>query len=247
MPFTGLSSTTTAMSCGSLCAWLYAGSPCQVPQYVLPFFGSYVDSNVPATRDTPSSQCSAVKKTVGEISVPVHSSQVPSENACCASSAPTSGWPFPSGTPYVIAAVPAANTSKDPAAARAANNVFLNFSSPFLGHAQSSARFCAQAVVSATCSAASRSSSHVRSFTRGRPSFSPAARSSSSMLAQPVYSTACTPLSARTASTASAVTSSRCARRPASTSSRRSVAVSVASFLFVPMIPVGPRLIQPAQ
>ncbi len=36
------------------------------------------------------------------MSVPVHSSQVPSENACCASSAPTYGWPLPSGSPFVI-------------------------------------------------------------------------------------------------------------------------------------------------
>ena len=35
--------------------------------------------------------------------------------------------------------------------------------------------------------------------------------------------------------------------RPARASSSRSSTVSVASFLFVPMTPVGPRLIQPAQ
>src|SRR3954465_9762954 len=99
MPLTALSRTTTAMSCGSLCAWLYAGSACQVPVYVVPVFASYDESNVTLTRASPSSQCAAVRNTVGEISVPLHSSHVPSENACGASSAPTYGWPSPSGAP----------------------------------------------------------------------------------------------------------------------------------------------------
>jgi len=45
------------------------------------------------------------------MSVPVHSSQVPSENACCASSAPTYGCPLPSGSPFVIPAATPAQTS----------------------------------------------------------------------------------------------------------------------------------------
>jgi hypothetical protein len=70
-----------------------------------------VDANVTSTWSTPRSQCSAVRKTCDEISVPVHSSHVPSENACGASSAPTSGCAFPSGTPFVIALPAAAKTS----------------------------------------------------------------------------------------------------------------------------------------
>ncbi len=70
-----------------------------------------VEANVTSTRLTPRSQCSAVRKTCDEISVPVHSSHVPSENACVASSAPTSGCAFPSGTPFVIALPAAAKTS----------------------------------------------------------------------------------------------------------------------------------------
>ena len=61
---------------------------------------------------TPSSQWAAVRKTVEEISVPVHSAQVPSEKACCASSAPTSGCPLRSGCPLVIAAAGAATVSE---------------------------------------------------------------------------------------------------------------------------------------
>src|SRR4051812_46020418 len=103
MPLTALSNTTTAMSCGSLCAWLKLESACHVPQYVLPVAELYDESNVTATRLTPMSQCAAVRNTVGEMSVPEHSSHVPSENACGASSAPTHGWALPSGPPLVIA------------------------------------------------------------------------------------------------------------------------------------------------
>jgi hypothetical protein len=60
----------------------------------------------------PSSQCAAVRKTVEEISVPVHSAQVTSEKACCASSAPTSGCRLWSGCPLVIFAAGAAMTSE---------------------------------------------------------------------------------------------------------------------------------------
>src|SRR6266498_3696690 len=46
-------------------------------------------------------QCPAVRKTVGEIRVPEHTATFsPSSSA---TSAPTLGWPFPSGTPKVIA------------------------------------------------------------------------------------------------------------------------------------------------
>ena len=63
-----------------------------------------------ATRGWPS-QWAAVRKTFGAISVPVHVAQVPSEYACGASSAPTSGWPLPSGTPYVMALLTATTAS----------------------------------------------------------------------------------------------------------------------------------------
>src|SRR5207247_969395 len=86
-----------------------------------------------------------------------------------------------------------------------------------------------------------------QSFTRGRPDFSPAARSSSSIAVQPAYSTTLRPRSASSASTAAAVASGFGSSRPAAASSSRSSTVSVASFLFVPITPVGPRLIQPAQ
>ena len=62
-----------------------------VLKIVLPVAATYAESNVTATRSTPSSQCAAVKNTRGAINVPEHSSHVPSANACCASNAPTSG------------------------------------------------------------------------------------------------------------------------------------------------------------
>ena len=40
---------------------------------------TFASSYVAAMRSTPKSQCSAVRKTVGAISVPVHPAQVPSE------------------------------------------------------------------------------------------------------------------------------------------------------------------------
>ena len=70
-----------------------------------------VEANVTSTRSTPRSQCSAVRNTRAEISVPVHSSHVPSENACVASSAPTAGCALPSGSPFVIALPAAAKAS----------------------------------------------------------------------------------------------------------------------------------------
>ena len=54
--------------------------------------------------------------------MPVHSSQVPSEKACVASSAPTSGWAFPSWVPFVIALPAAAKAS---AAASTTNRLAL--------------------------------------------------------------------------------------------------------------------------
>jgi hypothetical protein len=81
----------------------------------------------------------------------------------------------------------------------------------------------------------------------GLPPFSPAARSASSMAIQPSYSTTSTPRSKSSASTAAAVASGFGSSRPAAASSSRVSTVSAASFLFVPMTPVGPRLIQPAQ
>jgi hypothetical protein len=39
---------------------------------------SYSDANVIAIRSTPQSQCAAVRKTVGEMSVPEQDAQVPS-------------------------------------------------------------------------------------------------------------------------------------------------------------------------
>jgi hypothetical protein len=50
-----------------------------VPLYVALLPATYVEAKVTATRLTPSSQWAAVRKTVGEISVPVHSAHVPSE------------------------------------------------------------------------------------------------------------------------------------------------------------------------
>src|SRR5215218_4215638 len=88
-----------------------------------------------------------------------------------------------------------------------------------------------------------RSSSHVASFTRGRPSGSPAARSAASIASHPSYGTASAPRSRRRSSSWS---SEPRASFPARASSSSASTVSVASFLFVPITPVGPRLIQPA-
>ena len=91
-----------------------------------------------------------------------------------------------------------------------------------------------------------RSFSHVCSFTRGRPSGSPALRSAASIACQPA---------ARRAPRRGAPRAPRAFvwsphllrfRRPARASSSSASTVSVASFLFVPMTPLGPRLIQPA-
>jgi hypothetical protein len=66
---TGWSSTTTAMSWGSLCCWPNSGSPWNVPAYT----GSpswYAVEKVTRTRSSPpSSQWAAVRTTVGLISV----------------------------------------------------------------------------------------------------------------------------------------------------------------------------------
>src|SRR5262249_47801852 len=88
----------------------------------------------------------------------------------------------------------------------------------------------------------SSSSSHVRSFTRGRPSGSPALRSRASIARQPSSSTYRVPFSSRSRARSPPCEDSRPAR--ASSSSRSTV--SVASFLFVPITPLGPRLIHPA-
>src|SRR5581483_9400396 len=90
----------------------------------------------------------------------------------------------------------------------------------------------------------SSSRSHAVSFTRGRPSGSPAARSAASIACQPSYSTNSAPFSPRTSprSRGEAAWS-----LPPRASASSSSTVSVASFLFVPITPHGPRLIQPAQ
>jgi hypothetical protein len=98
-PVTGLSNTPTARSYGSLWAPRNRGSACHVPQYVVPDPSVHCESNVTATSSTPWSQCAAVRKTVGEMSVPLHGAHVPSEYACGARSAPTFGWSLPSGWP----------------------------------------------------------------------------------------------------------------------------------------------------
>src|SRR5215211_2898229 len=71
-------------------------------------------------RVRPQSQWAAVRKTVGEISVPLHVAQVPSEYACGASSAPTLGWRLPSTCPLTTAEAvpPNANTSATAVIAR---------------------------------------------------------------------------------------------------------------------------------
>src|SRR5262245_9211614 len=138
MPVTGLSRTTTAMPCGLLCDLLKAGSACHVPQYVGLVARSNADANVTSTWLTPRSQCAAVRKIVGAISVPVHSSQVPSENGCCASRAPTSGWRFPSGPPLMIARAPPTAKSVAKVAAAAAKMCLFNF--PPLGFSRQSRR-----------------------------------------------------------------------------------------------------------
>ena len=95
--------------------------------------------------------------------------------------------------------------------------------------------------------AAASSSSHEQSFTRGRPSGSPRARSSGvDRLPAAVRHdlvAAVLPARAETGRVRRRVAD----ERPARASSRSSSAVSVASFLFVPITPLGPRLIQPVQ
>ena len=83
----------------------------------------------------------------------------------------------------------------------------------------------------------------MQSLTRGRPSGSPAARSSSSIASSRRRRRA-----ARRARRAGRrrPRRSRPSRGAARRSSSSSSTVSVASFLFVPMTPLGPRLIQPA-
>src|SRR3954471_13209713 len=63
--------------------------------------------------------------------VPVHSTHVPSEKACAASSAPTSGCAFPSGSPYVIALPTAAKTSIADSSASARSAFRILFPSLF--------------------------------------------------------------------------------------------------------------------
>src|SRR5262249_25389679 len=86
------------------------------------------------------------------------------------------------------------------------------------------------------------SSSQLVSLTRGRPSGSPSERSCSSTACQPASSTKSTLRPRRSSSSSPPVLSSR----PAAASSSRRSHVSAASFLFVPITPLGPRLIQPA-
>ena len=57
----------------------------------------YCESNVTSTVEVPMLQCAAVTNTVGEISVPEQYGNVPLENV--PTSAPTSGWRFPSSCP----------------------------------------------------------------------------------------------------------------------------------------------------
>src|SRR5581483_10410294 len=85
------------------------------------------------------------------------------------------------------------------------------------------------------------SSSQLVSFTRGRPRGAPRPRSCSSIACHPAYSTKSTPRS-RSRSSSSPPSP---ARRPAAASSSTASTVSAASFLFVPITPLGPRLIQP--
>src|SRR5581483_11823898 len=91
----------------------------------------------------------------------------------------------------------------------------------------------------------SNSLSQAVSFTRGRPRGSPAARSAASIACQPSYSTKCAPFS-RSSSSSDPPPPWR-ASLPAAASASSCSTVSTASFLFVPMTPLGPRLIQPAQ
>src|SRR5258706_12193661 len=66
-----------------------------------------------------SPQCAAVTKTVDEMRVPEQYAQVPSEKTESAISAPTSGWPLPSGAPLVMADAGPAATATSATAARA--------------------------------------------------------------------------------------------------------------------------------
>src|SRR5262249_33534068 len=103
-----------------------------------------------------------------------------------------------------------------------------------LGHGLHDADSSARAVAS--------SSSQVASLTRGRPWGSPRPRSWSSIACHPASSTNSTPRSRSSSSSSPPWRESR----PAAASSRRRSTVSAASFLFVPITPLGPRLIQPA-
>src|SRR6185503_8436283 len=93
--------------------------------------------------------------------------------------------------------------------------------------------------------AASSNASHSASLTRGRPCDSPADFSAVSIASHPPWVTTGTPRSASSESIADA--SSPWPSAPPSASAISRSTVSVASFLFVPITPVGPRLIQPAQ
>src|SRR3954447_12432877 len=92
--------------------------------------------------------------------------------------------------------------------------------------------------------AASRRAPQLVSFTRGRPGADawPAAVSIASIACQPSQLIACGADSATSASMSSATGR---LTRPAATSSRILATVSWESFLFVPITPDGPRLIQP--
>src|SRR5690606_22663609 len=83
-------------------------------------------------------------------------------------------------------------------------------------------------------------------LTRGRPCGSPRPTSASSIACQSSKVTYRTPRSASSSSTAAASGRSGSSSVPAAASASRCCTVSRAHFLFVPMTPEGPRLIQPA-
>ena len=82
------------------------------------------------------------------------------------------------------------------------------------------------------------------SFTRGRPCAAPASDSRRSIACQPSHVTRPGTRS-RSHASGSSGHGRVAAARPASRSSRTRATVSVAHFLFVPITPLGPRLIQP--
>ena len=92
--------------------------------------------------------------------------------------------------------------------------------------------------------AAERTSSHVQSLIRGRPCGSPSERSRASIDPQPAYRDRLHV--ALGEQLVEGPVGRRRGHGPARASSSRSSMVSTASFLFVPMTPVGPRLIHPA-